>query len=104
MRTAAAPTHLVYLGRAYALTAEPLVVGRGAQGARAVAVAGASAGVSRAHCTLVRSGGDAVLEDHSSYGTFLNGERVQRRARLSAGDRIRVGTPGVELELVRIEG
>lgn len=104
VRTTEAPTHLVYLGRAYALSSEPLVIGRGAQGARAVAVAGVSAGVSRAHCTLLRSGGEAVLEDHSTYGTFLNGERVQRRAQLAAGDRIRVGTPGVELELVRIEG
>jgi hypothetical protein len=103
-RSTESPTHLVYLGRAYALQAEPLVVGRGATGARGVAIAGSSAGVSRAHCTLVRAGGDAVLEDHSTYGTFLNGERVQRRAVLAAGDRIRVGTPGVELELVRIEG
>lgn len=103
-RGAEAPTHLVHLGRAFALTPEPLVIGRGAQGARAVAIAGSTAGVSRAHCTLVRRGGDAVLEDHSTYGTFLNGERVQRRAQLAAGDRIRVGTPGVELELVRIEG
>jgi hypothetical protein len=104
VRGTEAPTHLVYLGRAFALTPEPLVIGRGAQGARAVAVAGSTAGVSRAHCTLVRRGGEAVLEDHSTYGTYLNGERVQRRAQLAAGDRIRVGTPGVELELVRIEG
>jgi hypothetical protein len=102
-RGTASPTHLVYLGRAYALSPEPLVVGRGAAGARAVPIAGAAAGVSRSHCTLVRRGGEAVLEDHSTYGTFLNGERVQRRAQLAAGDRVRVGTPGVELELVRIE-
>jgi pSer/pThr/pTyr-binding forkhead associated (FHA) protein len=50
----------------------------------------------------VRRGGEAVLEDHSTYGTFVNGERVQRRAQLAAGDRVRVGTPGVEFELVRI--
>jgi hypothetical protein len=97
------PTHLVYQGRAWALGPEPLVVGRAAGGARRVEVVGTSAGVSRAHCTLVRDGDDAVLEDHSTYGTFLNGERVQRRARLTAGDRIRVGTPGVEFELVRVE-
>lgn len=101
----ALPTHLVYQGRAYALAGEPLVIGREGAGARAVVVgAGVAAGISRSHCTLVSRGGEAVLEDHSSYGTFLNGERVQRRARLSAGDRVRVGTPGVELELVRIEG
>jgi hypothetical protein len=101
-RGSEAPTHLVHLGRAYPLGEEPLVLGRGASGPRSVDVAGAAAGVSRSHCTLVRRGGEAVLEDHSTYGTFLNGERVQRRAQLAAGDRVRVGTPGVEFELVRI--
>lgn len=103
-RSTEAPTHLVHLGRAHALTPEPLVVGRGAAGPRGVNVAGTTSGVSRSHCTLVRQGGEAVLEDHSTYGTFLNGERVQRRAQLAAGDRVRIGTPGVEFELVRIEG
>jgi hypothetical protein len=103
-RSSESPTHLVHLGRAYALGEEPLVVGRGASGPHGVNVAGSSAGVSRTHCTLVRRGGEAVLEDHSTYGTFLNGERVQRRAQLAAGDRVRVGTPGIEFELVRIAG
>ena len=99
----AAPTHVVYQGRAQALTAEPLLVGREPGARRALIVGGAIAGVSRSHCSLVARGGETVLEDHSRHGTFLNGERVQRRARLAAGDRIRLGTPGVELELVRIE-
>jgi hypothetical protein len=99
----ATPTHVVYQGRAQALTAEPLVVGREPAAPRALVVGGATAGISRSHCSLVARGGEAVLEDHSRHGTFLNGERVQRRARLAAGDRIRLGTPGVELELVRIE-
>lgn len=101
-RGSESPTHLVHLGRAYPLGEQPLVVGRGASGQRSVNVAGGTAGVSRSHCTLVRRGGEAMLEDHSTYGTFLNGERVQRRAQLAAGDRVRVGTPGVEFELVRI--
>jgi len=98
-----APTHVVYQGRAHALTAEPLLVGREPAAARALVVGGTTAGISRSHCSLVARAGEAVLEDHSRHGTFLNGERVQRRARLAAGDRIRLGTPGVELELVRIE-
>ncbi len=99
----AAPTHVVYQGRAQALTAAPLLVGREPGAPRALIVGGAIAGISRSHCSLVARGGETVLEDHSRHGTFLNGERVQRRARLAAGDRIRLGTPGVELELVRIE-
>jgi hypothetical protein len=97
------PTHLVCQGKVYALGTEPLLVGRNPQGARTVAVAGPPAGLSRTHCRLTVRGAEAVLEDLSTYGTFVNGGRVVRRARLAAGDRIRVGTPGVELELVRLE-
>ncbi|MFO0451772.1 MAG: FHA domain-containing protein [Pseudomonadota bacterium] len=103
-----APTHLVFQGRAYALSTDPLVIGRGGGGARRIAVdAGGAlpgAGVSRSHCTLVARAGEVVLEDHSTWGTFVNGERVQRRARLRAGDRVRVGTPGAELDAVRLAG
>jgi hypothetical protein len=98
-----APTHLVYQGRAYALGGEPLLVGRRPQGERTVALQDPLPGVSRTHCRLTASGADVVLEDLSTYGTFVNGGRVERRARLAAGDRIRIGTPGVELELVRLE-
>ncbi|MBS0376677.1 MAG: FHA domain-containing protein [Proteobacteria bacterium] len=87
-----------------ALGPEPLLVGRAPAGARAVAVEGPAAGVSRTHCRLAAEGGDVVLEDLSRHGTFVNGGRVERRVHLAAGDRVRVGTPGVELELVRLEG
>jgi pSer/pThr/pTyr-binding forkhead associated (FHA) protein len=54
------------------------------------------------HCTLVAERGRALVRDHSRYGTFLNGERVEGEAELGAGDRLRVGTPGVVLELVTV--
>jgi pSer/pThr/pTyr-binding forkhead associated (FHA) protein len=41
------------------------------------------------------------LDDHSTYGTFVNGDRVTGRVELRASDRLRVGSPGVECELVR---
>jgi pSer/pThr/pTyr-binding forkhead associated (FHA) protein len=40
------------------------------------------------------------VTDYSRYGTFVNGERIAGKAVLAAGDRLRVGTPGVVLELV----
>jgi pSer/pThr/pTyr-binding forkhead associated (FHA) protein len=40
------------------------------------------------------------LEDHSTYGTFVNDEKVSGRIELRAGDRLRIGSPGVECELV----
>ena len=60
----------------------------------------AAAGVSRRHCSLRREGEGTVLIDHSRYGTWVNGARVRERAPVRAGDRVRVGTPGVEFTLI----
>jgi hypothetical protein len=95
------PTHLLLANVAHAITAEPLVVGTAPPaGARRLRLEGETAGVSRAHCRLFESAGEAVVEDLSSWGTFVNGERVQGRVVLAAGDRIRVGSPGIELVLI----
>ena len=60
----------------------------------------AAAGVSRRHCSLQREGERTVLIDHSRYGTWVNGARVRERATVRPGDRVRVGTPGVEFTLI----
>jgi pSer/pThr/pTyr-binding forkhead associated (FHA) protein len=70
-------------------------------GQRALTVV-AGPGVSRVHCRLGSDAGGAWLEDQSTYGTLLNGERVGGRVALRAGDRLLLGNPGVELELVRV--
>jgi hypothetical protein len=101
-RAAVAATHVIQAGRAYAIGAEPLVVGLGEGEGRRISIAGGGAGISRVHCTLVAERGRALVRDHSRYGTFLNGERVAGEAELGAGDRLRVGTPGVVLELVTV--
>jgi pSer/pThr/pTyr-binding forkhead associated (FHA) protein len=101
-RTAAtAATHVIQAGRAHAIAAEPLVVGAGDGPGRRIAVA-AGAGISRRHCTILSENGRALVRDHSRYGTFVNGERVEGEAELGAGDRLRLGTPGVVLELVTV--
>jgi pSer/pThr/pTyr-binding forkhead associated (FHA) protein len=43
-----------------------------------------------------------MVRDHSRYGTFVNGERVDGEAVLGAGDRLRLGTPGIVLDLVAV--
>ncbi|HTO77068.1 MAG TPA: FHA domain-containing protein [Thermoanaerobaculia bacterium] len=49
--------------------------------------------VSRHHARILVAGDQATLEDlESKNGTFLNGKPVKKAARLSDGDRIRVGT------------
>lgn len=103
-RRAAAPaTHVVQGGRAHAIGGDTLVIGYGPGEGRRIALAGAGAGISRRHCTLERVAGRALVRDYSRYGTFLNGERVQGEAELGAGDRLRVGSPGVVFELVAVD-
>jgi hypothetical protein len=99
---AARPTHVVFQGLAYPIDARPLVLGSGAGDGRRVLPIPPGPGISRAHCTLVREDGAAWLEDHSTYGTQVNGERTRGRVELRAGDRLRLGSPGVECELVRV--
>jgi pSer/pThr/pTyr-binding forkhead associated (FHA) protein len=60
----------------------------------------AAAGVSRRHCSLRRDGERTVIVDHSRFGTWVNGARVRERAAVRPGDRVRVGTPGVEFTLI----
>ena len=99
------PTHLLLENVAHPITAEPLVVGTAPpKGARRLQLGGETAGVSRSHCRVFESAGQAVVEDLSSWGTFVNGERVAGRAVLAAGDRVRVGSPGIELVLIASGG
>jgi FHA domain len=97
-----APSHLLFDGRAIPLAASSFVVGRSPGSGSALALPEGLAGVSRRHCTFVRDGSEVVLVDHSHYGTFVNGERVSERVRIHAGDKVRLGEPGVELALISI--
>src|ERR1700681_2573903 len=97
-----APSHLLLAGRTCALGAEPLVVGRAPGAAHAIRLAEGLAGVSRRHCTFLRDGAELLLLDHSRFGSFVNGERVAERARVRAGDEVRIGDPGVTLALIAV--
>jgi hypothetical protein len=99
---AARPTHLVHRGLAWAIVAEPLAIGAAVPAGRRALAVPAGPGVSRLHCTLTRAVDGVWLEDLSTYGTFVNGERIGGRTSLRAGDRLRLGNPGVECELVRV--
>ena len=98
----ALPTHVVFGGKAHAVGGEPLHVGRAPAGARAIVIGDPPAGLSREHCTIVADGNGVRVRDHSRFGTWLNGARVAGEAPLAAGDRLRLGTPGVVLELVAV--
>ncbi len=96
------PTHVVLASRAYCIGPRPLTLGSEVPRDRRALLLERGPGISRAHCTLSSEGGAAWLEDHSTYGTFVNGDRVAGRVELRAGDRLRIGSPGVECELVRV--
>lgn len=97
------PTHVLFRGRAWRITEQPLTVGWSvSNGARSLTLPSAAPGVSRAHCTLVRRNGAVVVEDHSTYGSFVNEERVVGHAALTVGDRLRLGAPGLTLELIQL--
>jgi hypothetical protein len=98
----ARPTHLVYRGLARAILPEPLAIGAAVPAGRRALAVPAGPGISRVHCSIARTADGVWLEDLSTYGSFVNGERVGGRVSLRAGDRLRLGSPGVECELVRV--
>jgi hypothetical protein len=97
------PTHVLFQGRAWTITERALVVGWAVEGGdRALVLPSAAPGISRSHCTLLRRNGAVLVEDHSTYGCYVNDERVAGRTTLTVGDRLRLGSPGVTLELIQL--
>ncbi len=98
-----APTHVLFDAHAYRVGDAGLIVGtRPPAGRPGIRITGQTGGISRQHCVIRRDGGRLVVEDHSRYGTFLNGERVEARERLALGDLLRVGSPGRELRAIAL--
>jgi hypothetical protein len=96
-------THVVYRGRALPLPPDGLVLGRD-PAESALPLPDGVAGLSRRHCTLRREDGRSLIIDHSSHGSWLDGARVRGRALLPAGSTLRLGEPGIELQLVALDG
>jgi hypothetical protein len=96
------PTHLVYEGRALAISAVPLAVGWSVPSGERTLHVPAAPGVSRNHCSFVRRDGNTLLEDHSTYGTYVNDSPVRGVVALRVGDRVKLGNPGVSLGLIRL--
>ncbi len=96
-------THVLHEGRAWALRSEPLTVGTQVpEDLRALTLPSGLPGVSRVHCRLLQRDGIAYIEDLSSYGSFVNEQRVHGQAELQRGDRLRLGTPGIVLEIIQL--
>lgn len=95
------PTHILYRNLAYPITEKPLIIGLEPVADKSgIQIRGEITGVSRKHCTVRLRGNDIVLNDHSTYGTFVNDKPVGDQTLLALGQIIRVGTPGEELKLI----
>jgi hypothetical protein len=98
------PTHVLYNGVAHAITKDPLFLGLTVpEDGRGIELTGATAGISRSHCSLYRRKGLVVIEDHSTYGTYLNGRKIKGTTEVGCGDRLRLGSPGQELLLIEVK-
>jgi hypothetical protein len=102
-RSSGQPTHVLFENRAYAIDNDPFALGTLSSGGRGVTLQQDMPGVSRQHCTLQLENGQCIIRDHSRYGTFLNGHRIDGSAVLQVGDLVRLGTPGYELRLITTE-
>lgn len=99
------PTHILYRGRAHPIGVGPFVLGtQHASDGRGLMLTGATAGISRRHLVLEVLRGELVLDDRSTYGTWLDGERVQQPTVVRSGALIRLGSPGIEVQAIHVPG
>ena len=97
------PTHLVYAGMAYPIGEEPFWLGVALAGdQRGLNLSGATAGISRSHCHIRRYDNRVLIEDHSTYGTYLNERPINGSGEAGAGDLIRLGSPGIKIPLIAV--
>jgi hypothetical protein len=95
------PTHILYRHLAYPITEKPLIIGlERVAGESSIQIQGQIAGVSRKHCIIQLQGNQVVLNDHSTYGTFVDENPVKGQTNLLLGQKVRVGTPGEFLSLI----
>ncbi len=95
------PTHLVYGGMAYPIDEQPFWLGIALDGDQpGLNLSGNTAGISRSHCHIRRQDNRVLIEDHSTYGTFLNERPIRGSGEAEAGDLIRLGSPGIEIPLI----
>jgi hypothetical protein len=98
------PTHVVYRGIAHSIDARGIVVGRTpAEDRRTIVVDDQRGGVSSSHCEIVLRDAEIKVRDLSRHGTFVNEKRISGDAVLHPADVIRIGTPGAELMVIRVE-
>jgi pSer/pThr/pTyr-binding forkhead associated (FHA) protein len=78
----------MFAPRVYSVSDEKITIGR----SRSCSIPIPDRFLSRQHAEILRIDGEWFLLDSGSVnGTYLNGDRVEERARLRPGDRITIG-------------
>jgi len=96
------PTHLLHEGLVHRLGSGVFNIGAElAHGEAGLNLGPALGGVSRRHCSIQRGDNGVELVDYSRFGTRLNGHAVDHAVILQAGDVISIGSPPLQLRLVR---
>jgi DNA-binding CsgD family transcriptional regulator len=80
---AAAPTQTIS-GSEYPIVADSCVIGRNPE--CDIRIRSYRTDISRRHATIKREGATFTLYDHSRYGTYINGERINGLCRLDTED------------------
>jgi hypothetical protein len=93
------PTHLLFRHTAYPIGRNALVIGS-APGSDTGAVRLTGSRISAKHCSIYRQGEAVVLDNHSEYGTRVDGVDVKGSATLVSGQTIAIGEPPAVLLLI----
>jgi hypothetical protein len=78
------PTHILEDGIARRITSEPLYI----EGTK---------------CCIHRQGNSVIAHDKGDSGIFVNGRKIEGQSALHTGDRVRVGSPGLEVQLIQVK-
>lgn len=93
------PTHLLFRHTAHPIGRNALVIGS-APGSDAGAIRLTGGRISARHCSIYRQGKSVVLDNHSQYGTRVDGVDVKGSATLVSGQTIAIGEPPAVLLLI----
>ncbi len=84
------PTHILVDGVAYPISSKPIVPG-------------SEISDSSFLCSVYRLDHRVIVEDESSHSTLLNGKRIEGKTVCAIGDRLQIGSSGVEAQLIAVK-
>ncbi len=102
-RAPAPATHVLHESTAYPLSDTPLVIGSQPPGTAGLAIQG-DHGILPQHCSLCIRNGEVLLEVSPPAEALVDGRPVRGRQRLSPGQILKIGNPGVKLRLITCLG